>query len=112
MSKTTFDIYRITEEHKENFIPMKGHLSSFQNFGMYMAYPTLFKQCHPSMVNDETIADCCVWDGIYMYNIEYQILPEGCEGGSSRLWLTDNGILMLEVYYEDLDRPNDLFRCD
>lgn len=110
--KTTFDIVKISEQHKDCFVPMKGHLSNFQNFGMYKAYPTLFKQCWPTDEGDDDISDCCVWDGIYMYNTEYQILPEGCEGGSSRLWLTDNGILMLEVYYESMERPNDLFRCD
>lgn len=110
--KTTFDIVKIGEQHKDCFVPMKGHLSNFQNFGMYKAYPTLFKQCWPTDKDDDDISDCCVWDGIYMYNTEYQILPEGCEEGSSRLWLTDNGILMLEVYYESMERPNDLFRCD
>ena len=112
MSKTTFDIVKIGRQHKDCFVPMKGHLSSFQNFGMYMAYPTLFKQCLPCYVDDDTIQNLCVWDGIYMYNTDFQILPDGCEDGKSRLWLTNNGILMLEVYYEDDERPNDLFRCD
>ena len=111
MSKMTFDIVKIGEQHKDCFVPMKGHLSNFQNFGMYMAYPTLFKQCWPTCMDNDEISDYCVWDGVYMYNTEYQILPEGCEGDSSRLWLTENGILMLEVYY-DGNRPNDLFRCD
>lgn len=112
MSKMTFDIVKIGEQHKNCFVPMKGYLSAFQNFGMYMAYTTLLKQCFPYSVDDDIIQDLCVWDGVYMYNIDYQILPDGCGEGKSRLWLTENGILMLEVYYEDYERPNDLFRCD
>lgn len=54
MSKTTFDVVKIGQQHKDCFVPMKGHLSSFQNFGMYMAYPTLFKQCLPCYVDDDT----------------------------------------------------------
>lgn len=124
-----FDIYRVKEEYKENFIPKKGRLSNFEQWAMIKAYCSLCKQFGAGFF-ERDIEETCVWDGNYLYNADrYQIAQESelidlddpnvlernpfenKKVGKSRLWLTENNILMLEVYFDD-DRPNKLYCCD
>lgn len=104
----TFDIYQIEEENKAAFTPKQGNLSSFEHWAMIKAYCSLYDLLGPWAVSDRKIEETCVWDGNKLYNVSYQISEDS---GSSCLWMTDNGILMLEIYYDD-ERPNKLFRCD
>lgn len=103
-----FDIYQVKEEFKECFVPKKGHLTPFEKWAMIKAYCSLYDLLGPNCVSDRKLQDTCVWNGNDLYNVEHQISKDG---GSSRLWLTGNGILMLEVYYDD-GRPDKLYRCD
>lgn len=107
----TFDIYQISEEYKKNFIPKKESLSNFEQWAMIKAYCQLYAQLGAWEVPAETLEETCVWDGNYLYNVEHQIDPDD-EGNnpSSRLWLTENGILMLDVYADGT--PDKLYRCD
>lgn len=104
----TFDLFEISKEYKENFIPKQGHLSNFEQWAMIKAYCALYDQFGPDCVLTYKLQETCVWNGNYLYNVMHQISKDG---GSSRLWLTESGILMLEIYYDD-ERPNKLFRCD
>ena len=103
-----FDIFQISEENKDCFVPKKGHLSNFENWAMIKAYCQLHYQVKKIYESEHELQGKCVWNGNELYNTEHQITNDD---GNSCLWLTENNILMLEVYYDD-DRPNKLFRCD
>ena len=102
----TFDVYQLRE--KDGFTPKSEHLSNFECWSMIKAYCALHRQVTGVYKLEQTIEDTCVWDGNYLYNTEHQITNDD---GRTRLWMTKNGILMLEVWYED-DRSNKLYRCD
>lgn len=105
-----FDIYQISEENKENFVPKKGHLSNFEQWAMIKAYCELYDLLGPDCVSDFKLQGTCVWDDKYLYNVFYQATKEpDC---ITRLWLTESEILMLEICYNDMDKPNKLYRCD
>lgn len=104
----TFNIHPIKEAYKKNFIPKKGYLSNFEGWGLIKAYCELYDLYGPYCVSDSKLQETCVWGGNNLYNVSYQITKDD---GDSRLWLTENNILMLEVYYKD-ERPSKLYRCD
>lgn len=124
---TDFSPFEVLPEFREKFIPKDPHtLSSFESWAMVKAYAALFKEvygedrCPPL----SKIEDNCVWDGVYLYNVEYQIVLEELlidlddpnlldknpfSSARSRLWLTKKGVLMLEVYSDN--HPSRLYRC-
>lgn len=104
----TFNIHPIKEAYKKNFIPKKEYLSNFESWGLIKAYCELYDLYGPYCVSDSKLQETCVWNGNDLYNVSYQITKDD---GDSRLWLTENNILMLEVYYKD-ERPSKLYRCD
>lgn len=71
--RMTFGLLRVEEENKKNFIPKKGHLSSFEQWAMVQAYCQLYWQVMPKLVSDKQIYDTGVWNGNELYNVEYQI---------------------------------------
>lgn len=105
-----FDIYQVKEEFKECFVPKKGHLSNFEQWAMIKAYCELYDLLGPNCVSDHKLQSVCVWNGNELYNTTYQATKEpDC---ITRLWLTENGILMLEICYDDMNKPNKLYRCN
>jgi hypothetical protein len=100
----------VSEENKSNFRPIQRKLNPFESWSMEMIYACLAHETIGDVdysVRDVTITN--VWNGNELYNTDWQIMPK--DGRKSRLWMTEDHILMLELIYEDMDTPNDLYFC-
>lgn len=101
----------VLEEDKVNFVPKKGRLTMFEQWSMLMAYACLAHDSRgDTSYKMDDVLQTCVWDGNYLHNTEWQIHAE--DGEQSRLWLSENGVLMLEVYSDDINRQSKLYWCD
>lgn len=105
----TFEVHEIPMESHVNFKPLSERLSSFEQWGMIKAYCQLYNQVNLGYVSERKIVDTCVWNGNELYNVNFQLTNEKA---ITRLWLTQTRILMLEIFYDDLDKKSRLFRCD
>ena len=105
-----FDIYRIKEEYKDGFIPKKEHLSNIECWSLLQAYCQLYFQTKQRKATFQQVWDTCVWDGNELYNTEHQITDK--RHCVTRLWLTENMILMLEECPDSIYERNTLYRCD
>lgn len=105
-----FNIFQIDEEYKYDFRPKRECLSNFEWWSLRQAYCQLYLQTKNRKATFQQVWDTCTCRGNALYNTEYQITDKRlC---ITRLWLTENMILMLEERPDDIYRRNTLYRCD
>lgn len=107
-----FDFHRIEAENIKFFKPMEyKDMSNFIWWSLRKAYAVLWRQLNRTEVKASEIERCCVATDNTIQNTEYNLM-----GDFSKLYLTENGILMLVVSYEcdklGNDSPDEYYRCD
>lgn len=104
------ELVKVTDIDKNIFKPTNhnSRLSSFQMWSLEMLYACLY---HESIKETsyavKDVVDNCVWNGNELYNTQYQIFPD--KNKQSRLWMSDRGVVVLELIDDDFNVPNEVY---
>ena len=102
------ELIKAEKEFKHLFKPREERIHTFERWAMEWLYALTYHDVLGIKGYDpKEVIDNCVWNGNELYNAKYQICLD--KGKQSRMWMTDKGVIVLELIDDDFDVPNELY---